>query len=74
MRTPERGQLEATEFDAKSSLREIQQATQTHTHLSSTRSVIPNGTKLRKRRIKKVIGACGADTLVRLLLPLLGVV
>ena len=36
----------------------IQRAAQTHSHLSSTRSVIPNGSGLRKGGIKKVTGGC----------------
>src|SRR4029077_1430673 len=54
MRTPERGQLEAYTIGCQKPPRGFSGQLQTHSHLSSTRSVIPNRTRLRKRRIKKV--------------------
>jgi hypothetical protein len=42
----------------------IQRAAQTHSHLSSTRFVIPNGSGLRKGGIKKVTGGCATRFLL----------
>src|SRR5713101_7310401 len=57
MRTPERGQLEAFTIGCQKPPRGFSGQLQTHSHLSSTRSFIPNHKVLRKRRIKKVTGS-----------------
>src|SRR4029077_14937515 len=54
MRTPERGQLEAYTIGCQKPPRGFSGQLQTHSHLSSTRFVIPNGSGLCKGGIKKV--------------------
>ena len=54
MRTPERGQLEAYTIGCQKPPRGFSGQPQTHSHLSSTRSFIPNGSGLCKGGIKKV--------------------
>src|SRR5260370_40972221 len=57
MRTPERGQLDVCTIGCPKPPRGLSGQRQTHSHLSATRSFIPNHKVLRKRRIKKVTGS-----------------
>ena len=65
MRTPDKGSNGGLLNLMPRAPARIQRIAQTRVHLSSTCLLYQSECSLRKRRIKKVIRPCGADTLVR---------